>query len=125
MLSDRSSKTKVRFVLPVTIRKRFSFLQIIEGITFGLVRMYVMPYHISWIIFILDLVIREIVAIPMGKSCAPLVADLLLFGYQRDFITSFSDDNQADMNEAFNSTSRYLDDLLNIDSPYFEGMGST
>ena len=26
------------------------------------------------------------------------------------------------MIEAFNSTSRYLDDLLNIDNPYFEGM---
>ena len=24
--------------------------------------------------------------------------------------------------KAFNSTSRYLDDLLNIDNPYFEGM---
>ena len=31
-------------------------------------------------------------------------------------------DNQADVTEAFNSTSRYLDDLLNIDNPYFEGM---
>ena len=31
-------------------------------------------------------------------------------------------DNQADIFEAFNSTSRYLDDLLNIDNPYFEGM---
>ena len=30
--------------------------------------------------------------------------------------------NQADVIEAFNSTSRYLDDLLNIDIPYFEGM---
>ena len=28
----------------------------------------------------------------------------------------------ADIIEAFNSTSRYLDDLLNIDKPYFEGM---
>ena len=27
-----------------------------------------------------------------------------------------------DVIEAFNSTSRYLDDLLNIDNPYFEGM---
>ena len=35
---------------------------------------------------------------------------------------SLSDDNQADITEAFNSTSRYLDDLLNIDNPYFEGM---
>ena len=31
-------------------------------------------------------------------------------------------DNQANVIEAFNSTSRYLDNLLDIDSPYFEGM---
>ena len=37
---------------------------------------------------------------------------------------SLSDDNQADIIEAFNSTSRYLDDLLNIDDPYFEGMNN-
>ena len=37
-------------------------------------------------------------------------------------MTSISDDNQADIIQAFNSTSRYLDDLLNIDNPYFEGM---
>ena len=35
---------------------------------------------------------------------------------------SFNHDNQADVIEAFNSTYRYLDDLLNIDNPYFEGM---
>ena len=35
---------------------------------------------------------------------------------------SLNYDNQADIIEAFNSTSRYLDDLLNIDKPYFEGM---
>ena len=33
-----------------------------------------------------------------------------------------SSDNQADVIKAFNSTSRYLVDLLNIDTPYFEGM---
>ena len=33
-----------------------------------------------------------------------------------------SDNNQADIIEAFNSTSRYLDDLLNIEIPYFEQM---
>ena len=55
---------------------------------------------------------RQIVGIPMGTNCAPLVADLFLFRYERDFMTSLSDDNQADITEAFNSTSRYLDDLL-------------
>ena len=62
---------------------------------------------------------RQIVGIPMGTNCAPLVADLFLFCYERDFMLSLSDNIQADVIEAFNSTSRYLDDLLNIDNPYF------
>ena len=33
---------------------------------------------------------------------------------------SLSDNNQVNIIEAFNSTSRYLDDLINIDNPYFE-----
>ena len=37
-------------------------------------------------------------------------------------MTSLSEVKQADIIEAFKSTSRYLDDLLNIDNPYFEGM---
>ena len=32
---------------------------------------------------------RQIVGIPMGTNCAPLVADLFLFCYERDFMTSF------------------------------------
>ena len=34
-------------------------------------------------------------------------------------MSSLSDNNQTDF-EAFNSTSRYLDDSLNIDNPYFD-----
>ena len=64
---------------------------------------------------------RKIVGIPMGTKCAPLVADLVLLCYERDFVLSLSDNNQTDIIEAFNSTSRYLDDLLNI-NPYFEQM---
>ena len=37
-------------------------------------------------------------------------------------MTSLSDVKLAEIIEAFKSTSRYLDDLLNIDNPYFEGM---
>ena len=65
---------------------------------------------------------RQIVGIPMGTNCAPLIADLFLFCDERDFMLSLSDNNQTDIIEAFNSTSRYLDDLLNIDNPYFEQM---
>ena len=65
---------------------------------------------------------RQIVGIPIGTNCAPLVADLFLFCYERDFMTSLSADNQADIIEAFNATPRHLDDLLNIDNSYLEGM---
>ena len=65
---------------------------------------------------------RQIVGIPMGTNCAPLVADLFLFCYERDFMLSLSDNLQTDIIKAFNSTSRYLYDLLNIDNPYFEQM---
>ena len=65
---------------------------------------------------------RQIVGFPMGTNCAPLVADLFLFCYERDFMLSLSEDNQSGVIEAFSSTSRYLDHLLNIDNNFFDGM---
>ena len=64
-------------------------------------------------------VYRQTTGIPMGTNCAPLVVDLFLLCYERDFMKSLSSKNQADIIEAFNSTLRYLDDLLNIDNIYF------
>ena len=58
----------------------------------------------------------------MGTNCAPLVADLFLFCYERDFMLSLSEDNQSGVIEAFDSTSRHLDDLLNVDSSFFDSM---
>ena len=55
----------------------------------------------------------------MGTNCAPLEAYLFLYCYERD---SLNHGSQADVIEAFNWTSRYLDDLLNTDNPYFEDM---
>ena len=37
---------------------------------------------------------------------------------------SLSDDKQADIIDAFKSTSRYLDDILNINNIYFDNMVS-
>ena len=58
----------------------------------------------------------------MGINCASLIADLFLVCNERNFMKSLSSENQADIIETFNSTSRYLDDLLNIDNIYFEQM---
>ena len=65
---------------------------------------------------------RQTISIPMGTNCVPLIADLFHFCYERDFMKSFSRKNQADIIEAFFSTSRYLDDSLNIDNIYFDQM---
>ena len=58
----------------------------------------------------------------MVTNCAPLVADLFLICYERDFILSLSDDNQPEVTEAFNSTFQYLDDLMSIDNSFFDSM---
>ena len=58
----------------------------------------------------------------MGTNCVPLLADLCLFCYEREFMLSLSEDNQSDVIEAFDSTFRYLDDLLNVDNNFFDSM---
>ena len=60
----------------------------------------------------------------MGTYCAHLVADLFLLCYERDFMMSLSDDKQADDIDAFNITSRYLDDILSIHNVYFDNIVS-
>ena len=62
---------------------------------------------------------RDIVGIPKGTNCAPLIADLFLFCYERDFIAYLSYNKEAGITQGFKSISRYLDDLLNIDNPQF------
>ena len=37
---------------------------------------------------------RQAVGIPMSTNCAPMVADLFLFCYERDFMMSLSDDRR-------------------------------
>ena len=48
------------------------------------------------------------------------IEDSLQWFLKRDFMLYLSDNNQTDIIEAFNSTSRYFDDLLNINNPYLE-----
>ena len=67
---------------------------------------------------------RQTIVMPIGTNCAPLVADLFLLCYERDFMKSLSRKNEADIIAAFDSTSKYLHDLLNTDNIYFELMVS-
>ena len=66
------------------------------------------------------MVYQQIVGIPMGTNCAPLIADLFLFCYERDFMSSLHKSKRYDLIDMFNDTSRYLDDIFTIDNPEFE-----
>ena len=60
---------------------------------------------------------KQIVGIPMVTNCAPFVANLFFFCYERDFMLSLSEDTNLML-----STSRFLDDLFNIDNNFFDSM---
>ena len=67
-----------------------------------------------------DTLYRQVVGIPMGTNCAPLVADLSLYTYEKEFMQDLQKQKKFDDLKYFNGTSRYLDDILNIDNPVFE-----
>ena len=54
----------------------------------------------------------------MGTNCASLVSDLFLICYERDIMMSLSGDKHADVIDDFNTTSRYLEDILHINNVY-------
>ena len=89
------------------------------GLNVGLVKTFETFYHS----FLNNIYIRfgtklhrQIVGIPMATNCTPFITDLFLFSYERDFMTYLSDETQAETIDAFNSNSRYFDDLLNTRS---------
>ena len=86
---------------------------------YGLVKKSVMSLFIFWIIFLLHLelnFIGKLLVFRWELIVLFLLQICFLFCYERDFMKSLSRENQADIIEAFNSTSRYLDDLLNTDT---------
>ena len=66
------------------------------------------------------IVYQQKVGIPMGTNCAPLIADLVLYCYERDFMSDLHKSKRHDLIDMFNDTSRYLDDIFPIDNPEFE-----
>ena len=66
------------------------------------------------------MVYQKIVGIPVGTNCAPLIVDLFLNCYERDFMSDLHKSKHVDLINMFNDTSRYLDDISTIDNPEFE-----
>ena len=60
------------------------------------------------------MVYEQIVGIPMGANCAPLIADLCLYCYERYFLSNLQKSKRFYLIEKYNDTSRYLDDIYTI-----------
>ena len=82
---------RVRVILPVTIRKCISLLHVVKDVNVGLVRMYDALSYLLDNIYIKfgNKLYRQMAGTPMGTHCAPLVTDLFLYFYERDFIILF------------------------------------
>ena len=63
---------------------------------------------------------RQVVGIPMGTNCAPLIADLFLYCYESQFMTKLSKDpSKLHLIDKFNNTYRYLDDIFSLNNQEF------
>ena len=64
-------------------------------------------------------VFQQIVGIPIGTNCAPLLANILLYSYEAEFIQSLLSTGRKQLASRFNFTYRYIDDVLSINNPEF------
>ena len=62
---------------------------------------------------------QQVVGIPMGTNCAPLLADLFLYSYESEFLQKFVKDKKIHEARTFNFTYRYIDDVLSINNSRF------
>ena len=67
----------------------------------------------GWVIF------QQIIWIPMGTNCAPLLADLFLYSYEAEFIQTLIKSGKRHLAKSFCFTYRYIDDVLSINNPKF------
>jgi hypothetical protein len=64
-------------------------------------------------------IFQQIVGIPMGTNCAPLLADLFLYSYEAEFSQKLLHEKIKPLAVAFNSTFKYIDDVLSINNDRF------
>ena len=55
---------------------------------------------------------RQMVGIPLGTNCAPLLADLFLYSYENEFLDKLIKEGKRKLARKFNLSYRYIDDLI-------------
>ena len=59
---------------------------------------------------------RQMVGIPMGTNCAPLLADLFLYSYENEFLDKLIKEGKRKLARRFNLSYRYIDDLISFNN---------
>ena len=110
MLTGVSTESQKRTSVLQT-KRAFLATKLCESFTFLMENIYVQFE---------GMVYQQIVGIHKGTNCAPLIAYLFLFCYERDFMPNLHNSKRYGLIDMFNDTSRYLDDIFTIDNPEFE-----
>ena len=63
---------------------------------------------------------RHMVGIPVGTNCAPLLADLFLYSYEKDFLDTPIKKGKRKLARSFNLSYRYIHDLISFDNKRFK-----
>ena len=63
---------------------------------------------------------RQMVGIPMGTNCAPLLADLFLYSYENEFLDKLIKEGKRKLARRFNLSYGYIDDLISINNKRFK-----
>ena len=63
---------------------------------------------------------RQMVGIPMGTNCAPLLADLFLYSYENEFLDKLIKEGKGKLARRFNLSYRYIDDLISFNNKRFK-----
>ena len=62
---------------------------------------------------------HQVIGIPMGKNCAPLLADLFLYSYESEFLDNMIRGGHRKLARSFNLCYRYIDDLIVFNNKKF------
>ena len=63
---------------------------------------------------------RQMVGIPMGTNCAPLLAELFLYSYENELLDKLIKEGKRKLARRFNLSYPYIDDLISFNNKRFK-----
>ena len=63
---------------------------------------------------------RQMIGIPMGTKCVPLLADLFLYSCENDVLDKLIKEGKRKLARKFNLSYRYIDDLISFNNTRFK-----